>query len=723
MTQSGQNYFNDSPIEVAKDDRYGVTGFAESIARSIRGMNAPIGTTIALHGAWGSGKSSVVNLVRAAIADVKDEKLVVSDFKCWWYRGEEALALAFLQNLHGILRTSLGDKVKDLVPGMGRQLLQAGPVIGAAATLASGAPLMGLFSSGAKFFSALFPSGDTLEKTFAKLSKILADENRRFLIIIDDIDRLSTDEAIAVFRLVKSVGRLPNVMYLLVFDRDLAEKAVQARFPSEGPHFLEKIIQAGFEVPTPLQTDLNDAVWSSIQNICGTSAQKQIVRTMNMFYDVVVPYMQTPRHVTRYQNAISVTWPGIQGEVSIADFAALEALRLYEPGLFKAIRTKKQLVCGISDHHQDSRDHQSRMAPLLSDVPEERQALAKIALQRLFPKLENMGYGSDWISQWSAERRVCIDHHFDTYFRLTLSDETLSTKDINEIIERAADAEFVKVTIRAASKRTRRSGTTMVPVYLDELNTHAARIEKPKVRPFLQALFEIHDEIDLEVDADRGFGGMRNTNLRYHWLMRRLTREHFTPAERSDVLVAATKTASLAWAVDFVSSILAERSEDRRNGPKPDEDCLVQPSAIPALRQQAIDAIRHAAENGLLIGHKDLVHILYRWRDFLDGDAAEVRAWTNAQLGEDSKVVALARGFTGQSWSMGMGGTGTLGDRVSTPAATAHIDDDTQIIDPKLFHTRLEATLGNPDITEDERTIIETLLKAWDKKKNKHKVR
>ena len=93
-------YFNDSPIESPEDDQYGITPFARSLAKSVLGIKNPIGTTIALNGAWGSGKSSAVNLIRRELEKAQDDKLVISDFKCWWYRGEEALALAFLQNLH-----------------------------------------------------------------------------------------------------------------------------------------------------------------------------------------------------------------------------------------------------------------------------------------------------------------------------------------------------------------------------------------------------------------------------------------------------------------------------------------------------------------------------------------------------------------------------------------------------------------------------------------------
>lgn len=716
MNDKKRDYFNDSPIETEGEDRYGVAGFAGALAKSITGVKSPVGTTIALNGAWGSGKSSAVNLIRAALQRAGDDKLVVSDFKCWWYRGEEALALAFLQSLHGTLRTSLGDKVKDLIPNMTQRLLQAGPTIGAAVTLASGVPLTALFTGGSKFVSTFFPAGDTLEKTFHKLSEILAKEDRRFLIVIDDIDRLSPDEAIAIFRLVKSVGRLPNVMYLLVFDRELAEKAVQDRFPSEGPHFLEKIIQAGFELPAPLQVDLNNAVLTAIEETCGNPGVEQVVRIMNLFYDVVAPYITTPRHVARYQNAISVTWPAIAGEVNVADFIALETLRLYEPLLFQAIRERKGEVCGTRDRQNDNRSHEDRLEPFLAGLPPARHELAKVALQRLFPKLENMGYGSEWIAQWDAERRVCVEAHFDTYFRLTLSDEALPARVIEEVSRRAGDDAFVKTTMRKAARTSRRNGKSMVPVYLDELNTHASKIANEHVGAFLSSLFEIFDEIDLPGDAERGFASMANTNLRYHWLLRRLTLERFTPEERSTVLMAAAQNASLGWLVELTSSAVREHDEDRKGGAKPEGECLVQASAIEPLKNHTLKAIRTAAEDGTLIARRDLVSILFRW-GALNGDTTEVRAWTSARILEVEGLVALARDFTGQSWSMGMGGFGSLGDRVSRARVIAQISDDIEIIDPVAFRSRLEDAISGDSLSQEQQEVVQTFLDAWDRKR------
>lgn len=714
-------YFNDSPIETASDDRYGIAPFANSIATSILNIKAPEGTTIALHGPWGSGKSSAVNLIRSALDSAHSERLVVTEFKVWWYRGEEALALAFLQNLHATLSKGFGDKIKKLVPKITRRVLQAGPVIGAASSLMTGQTLLAALVSKASDFASTFFSDDTVEDTFNELAGVLKKSDKRFLVIIDDIDRLTPEEALAIFRLVKSVGRLPNVMYLLVFDRALAEKLVLERYPSEGPHFLEKIIQAGFELPLPLQTDLNEAVLASVQEICGVPDQKQMVRFMNIFYDVVAPYITTPRHVGRLQNALSVTWAAVTNDVNIGDFLALETLRLNEPTLFNAIRVHKSSLCGATDDSdRRARREGGRYKLFLQNVPEKRHDLATRALQRLFPRMEDMGYGSEFISRWDAERRVCVETHFDTYFRLALSDDALPSRKIDELVERADDRDFIQSTFRQAAATERKGNKSMVPVYLDELTTHAERVEKQKVKPLLTALFEIHDEIDLEKDADSGFMAHANTTLRFNWLMRRLTKGRFSIDERTDLYLSATERASLAMLVFIVNWARDDYVERTGKPPSSEEDCLVTKEAVEPLTARALDAIRTAANDGTLIKHRDVAHILYRWRNFTGNQPNEVRGWTDRIIDNDSALVALASAMTGKSWSMGMGGLfGDLGDRVARSKTVARIDDDqTDILDVGAFRAGLERVRDEGKVDPKSLHVVRTFLEAWDRQRS-----
>ena len=702
-------YYNDTPIESADADLYGVTPFAESIANSIQGIKNPIGTAIALNGPWGSGKSSVVNIIRAALDERQDENLVVTDFKCWWYRGEEALALAFLQNLHITLKDGLGDEIKDLIPSLSKNLLQAGSVVGQTVAVASGQGwLKGAISGSSNYIEkAFFSEKQTVEKSFKKLAKVLEKQEKRFLVVIDDIDRLTPEEALATFRLIKSVGHLPNVMYLLVFDRELAEKAVNEKYPSEGPHFLEKIIQAGFEVPLPMQSDLNEAIFSFIGDVCGQPEDDELRRFMNIFYDVVVPYMPTPRHVVRFRSAISVTWPAIADEISLSDFIALETIRLYEPTLFNKIRRSRGDICGVSDRGRDG----NAINDYLIGIPESRHETVKVALQRIFPKLESMGYGGDWLSTWTSEKRVCIEKYFDTYFRLSLSTDALSSKNIENLIEQSGNRDFIQITMLDAKDQKRKNGKSMVPVYLDELNTHASKIPKDNVLTLMLSLFEVFDQIDLKTDEDRGYMSVGGTRLRYYWLIRRLTEGRFTLEEKNELFVEVIKIASVGWASYF--SILASELLKEEKG-RGESDYLVDLDTLSVINEIALAKVREAAENMSLLSNKELVSILYSWGDSLGGSFEEVREWTSEQLRNDESLLIISNALISESWSMGMGGFGSLGDRVSIASKTVRLESDSEIIDVKTLRSRLEEVRANPYTSEDVVDFINVFFEAWE---------
>jgi len=395
----------------------------------------------------GSGKSSAVNLVlhhmKKAFAA---NEIAVINFKCWWFRGEEALALAFFRELYAGLGPTLGERFTRALPKLGARLLRAGSMVGSGIDLAGGAGAGAVAAGAMSWLSGLIPAEDTVEKLHAELTEALNEQKKRFLIVIDDVDRLAPDEALLIFRLVKSIGRLPNVIYLLVFDRQLAELIVAEKYPSEGPHYLEKIIQAGFDVPQPRHADLCHELLQQISAICGSPEVEDIVRFMNVFYDVVAPEIKTPRDLIRLTNAISVTWPAIGGEVDRADFIGLETLRLLRPSLYRALRGNKDRLCGASrtSSSRSPRDGSGEYDRILfgSADEQDRERLRR-GLMRLFPRLEavwsNLHYGEDFAASWAAQRRVCANAHFDSYFRFSLGDETLPKKEIDELVARAGD--------------------------------------------------------------------------------------------------------------------------------------------------------------------------------------------------------------------------------------------------------------------------------------------
>lgn len=714
MTKAG--YFNDAPIIAPEDDRFGIDRFAKALAKSLRDIDSPIGATIAINGPWGSGKSSAVNLIRHHLKnDVEEGKLELIDFRCWWFRGEEALTLAFLQALNASLQKSLCDKAKELIPRLGKILLQAGAVVGPAMNLTTGGIWGALTTGTIDFAKRFFPEGESIEKLFERLSKALEEQDKRFLVLIDDIDRLTPDEALLVFRLVKSVGRLPNVMYLLVFDRELAEKAVTEIYPSEGPHFLEKIIQASFELPLPARDDLNTAALSQIETLCRPLTDtEQLLRFMNIFYDAVSPYLNTPRDLTRLTNAMAVSWPAVVREVNVGDYVALEIMRLFEPSLYNAIRTNKERVCGVRSQYNHNEDPKQEIESFLKLVPEKRRDHAKLALIRLFPRFENVGYSSSFLDGWEAQRLVCTHKHFDTYFRMGIGDETLSIAEVDEFIEHAGDEEYVKQTFLKALSSIRKNGKSKIPLLFDELNVHASRIEKEKFRPLISAIFEIADDIYINEDRERGGLSYGDNHLRIHWLIRKLTLDRCDLGERSAIFLAACRNAQVGWLVDFTSSAIAYHFPREGREPEPPEKCLVDKEHISVLKIHAVKTIKSVAETGELISHPQLSFILFKWREFSENDGSEVKAWTSNQLKIEESVSMFARAFTGESWSHGMGMFG-LGDRVAIRNVRASTEGLEYILDVDEFRRRLEEMEKSEALNKVLKENVLVFLEAWHK--------
>ena len=281
---------------------------------------------------------------------------------------------------------------------------------------------------------------------------------------------------------------------------------VSQKYPSEGPHFLEKIIQASFELPLPARDDLSNAFLAEIEVRCGVpTAQEDILHVMNLFYDAVAPRLNSPRDLTRLTNSIAVSWGPVANEVNVGDFIALEAIRVFEGALFNAIRSNKSRLCGTqSEYTSRSEEREETLEALLEKVSQDRREEAKTALMRLFPRLENVGYGSGFIESWEAQRRICSEKHFDTYFRMAVGDEALPVNEMNDLIAHTNNAGYLKAALVKAASTIRKNKKSKVPLLLDELNIHAAKIEKQNFLPLISAIFEVADDIDRASDGEQG---------------------------------------------------------------------------------------------------------------------------------------------------------------------------------------------------------------------------
>jgi predicted KAP-like P-loop ATPase len=269
-TKVAHHYSSDRPIRSKKDDVLKRAKFAERLADNLTSWDGTDSLVVALFGAWGSGKTSVKNMLLEAVRRKHTAAIPVMEFNPWQLSGTGEIPATFFREL-GI---ALGDEgpVRDVekrdamlkyysglltlagsvAKSIGSLRTFPGKPDGPVITTAAGG-LAAAASVTKKGSEALAAKGDSERKSLhelkSELSALMAKLPRPVLVVIDDIDRLSSAEILQVFQLVKANADFPRLVFLLLFERGVVTNALNAISDNKGGGFLEKIVQVGYHIP------------------------------------------------------------------------------------------------------------------------------------------------------------------------------------------------------------------------------------------------------------------------------------------------------------------------------------------------------------------------------------------------------------------------------------------------------------------------------------------
>lgn len=248
-TLQSANTGHDSPISSSAEDLYGSFGVAKSIHRVLRAAPKDWSTRVGLYGTWGSGKTSVLNLLEGL--ETADNAIVVR-FSAWAASGEFGVMQLFYASIEKsfkqhrvnapwIAKTKLVAS-KGIVPRtLGRIALAVAR--GAGALDSEGTSAVSEFAASWLKLSA---------KEVSELRQQL--EGRRVVVFIDDLDRADPIALPKTLLALREVLDLPSFSFVLAFDPRVVAEALRSYSPAYGDRaelFLEKIIDVPFTMPRP----------------------------------------------------------------------------------------------------------------------------------------------------------------------------------------------------------------------------------------------------------------------------------------------------------------------------------------------------------------------------------------------------------------------------------------------------------------------------------------
>lgn len=351
-------------LREGEKDRLGFAEVANRVANSIIDRASKDGLVIGIDGEWGSGKSSLLHLIERALGQLPEgERPTVINFRPWLVGDRDALLTTLFSDLADKIahvHLNEGDatpqtilkaqQAADAVRKFGKGLTRAGKFLKAIDVVVPGAGALGEISSGVGEALGKEDEAPDLAALKDKITTDLRELDHRFIITVDDVDRLEPKEAIEVLRLVRSVADFPNVIYLLCYDTErVAEAITSGAKVANGAAYLEKIVQLTVMLPKPEPFELRQWFEEDLRTIIGGVPERVRDRLKTVIDQEGGRQLRTPRSVARTLDSIRFFWPALRNEmIDVADLVWIQLLKDGSPKLYRWVEEYVASAAAIS---------------------------------------------------------------------------------------------------------------------------------------------------------------------------------------------------------------------------------------------------------------------------------------------------------------------------------------------------------------------------------------
>jgi GTPase SAR1 family protein len=423
FSDNPNGFVQDNPVFELVDDTFTRNHMACQIKEMITFTNNRRSFAIGILGEYGSGKTSFLNLINAALPKDGYAKL---QFNPWDSDNALSIQKDFFDQLVSVIAT-IDPKISSLVHSYSRKISRLDD------TSRSWINRIRLFGSAGSASSGY-------EKL--KINKALQRSNKKIIITIDDLDRLHSDEVIEVLKIIRNTGDFSKVFYIVAYEKAYVQNAIKT-LNEEGNHnYLEKIFQV--EVPLP-KRDEN----ALIEFLKGKIKPTLTARHFSLLEDKIIPndfnsqygescksIFRHSRDVIKFVNGFKMTYILIGEEVDFEDLFVLELLKFRFQLLYDMIYEHRgdfiHLNPSVANHQEYyvatgntlEKDSVSNFRKFTLTTPLVKQNEIEL-INTLFAKLFK---GGSWYRP-ESKNGISYPMYFEIFFKQRLSNYDLSDKD------------------------------------------------------------------------------------------------------------------------------------------------------------------------------------------------------------------------------------------------------------------------------------------------------
>jgi predicted KAP-like P-loop ATPase len=642
----------DKPIQSYKEDILDRRYFANHLAQSILAYNDKESLVIGLFGKWGSGKSSIINMVTEYIQEIENKKpqshrSIIIPFNPWNFSQQDQIIKQFFKILGAKLNKEYyGEKLQKA----SNRIKSYGTVFDDTVSLLpdiGGLPgvISLLFKISGSLTKALekYAFGSDVNEDKEELDRLLREQPRKIIIVMDDIDRLNHSEIVQIFQLVKVIADFPNTIYVLSFDKDIVVSALNEFQKVPGNKYLEKIIQVGFDVPLSTRSEIEKILLSKFKELLDDMSESDWnnIHFGNVFHSGVKDFFENIRDIIRFLNTLGFGYKAVYKEVNPVDFFAITAVQVFEPMVYEAIRNNKEVFTGAAVYHSTEEQLKARCEEILDKSSNSQRESLKQLLMTLFPKLEkyykNTSYDKQWLGSWRKQSRICSPDVFDIYFKLHLPAGEISNTYMKEILLFADDFEAFRDMFVSMINDGK------VTLFLNRLDDYIAEERVLNNPSNIIAVLADFGEMFPKAKDIFLFGATGQAAS----LIYRLLRELKDPRCRFETIKSAMVQSSnglivLVRFISIMNGIFGRYA--REEEALPEDKRLISEDELDILQQMVVTRIEQWVIAGKLLNHNEFITILYNWKDW-QANKGDVERYVSELIEADENLIEFLNKF------------------------------------------------------------------------------
>ena len=313
----------DIPRKKNEADLFGIQKYQNALVEFVNHSHTPL--TIALQGEWGSGKTSLMNLLDDELCDKGTfYRVWINSWQYSLMRTPEEAILKIVEGMIEQIVKTISDndgknKTVENVKSIFKKISFAGGKF-LAKQIADKAGLNpdgvdALFDGEGAEGAEISRMKKEIEKLITEIIEKNKDKNKLgFIFFIDDLDRIDPPVAVHILELLKNIFDLDKCIFILAIDYDVVIKGLEPKFGKltdknerEFRSFFDKIIQMPFSMPVASYT-IDVYLMNALKNIGFISEEES---TENQYKESLTELAslsvgQNPRALKRLTNTLSL---------------------------------------------------------------------------------------------------------------------------------------------------------------------------------------------------------------------------------------------------------------------------------------------------------------------------------------------------------------------------------------------------------------------------------